>query len=89
MLGIRKHSDIENELAKVDITWKTPFGYIFTSTDDGEWSKGCTTKEIEKQVDIIAKNSIIEIISKHSEETKYIEAADAADEILFLAKFRW
>jgi hypothetical protein len=58
MKGIRKHLDIEKELQKVDISWKEPFGYIHTSTDDGEWAKMCTVEEVEKQVNIIIDNRL-------------------------------
>ncbi len=54
----RKHKDIEKELEKVDISWKDPFGYIFTSTDDGEWARIATVDEVEKQVNIIIDNKL-------------------------------
>ena len=58
MIGKRKHADIEKDLEKADIVWKDPFGYVFSSTDDGEYAKMCTIDEVDKQVDIIIDNRL-------------------------------
>lgn len=58
MTGKRKHPDVEKELEKVDIIWQDPFGYIFKSSDDGEWAKMCKVEEVETQVGIIVDNKL-------------------------------
>jgi hypothetical protein len=47
----RYSKKMETYLEKNDIVWKHPFGYVFNSTDDGEYAKMCKVIDVELVID--------------------------------------